>query len=190
MSSFKNQRPILLLLIIFFFGLFWGEDTLADSCEIRLGQSDLDFGQIKQTNTDSITEASNLYTIGTRFISLNVTCSSSSKLLLILRGESIAERFRFAADGQLKVRLSNALLNGRAVDLAQIASVGDVPSQPASTVEVSPGDLIVPVSAGLAAEGSLLSMQIEISPRIGLRELRARDSKSVQGNINFEVREY
>jgi hypothetical protein len=161
----------------------------AESCEMRIGQSELDFGQLRHPGAQISLDERNLYPLGTRHVALNASCPASTKLLLLVRGDSLAERFRFAA-GQLRVRLSNALLDGRAVNLATIRVVGEVPSAPASTIDVAPGDLVVPVSAWLAAEGTLLSMQIEVSPDMSLEEFKTRDRKTLEGHLSFEVRQY
>lgn len=190
MPPLKYNPIPFLSAILLTLGLVRYEAAFADTCEIHLGESNLNLGQIANPGANAPTISNGLYPVGTRFISLNVSCPTHSKLLLILRGDRVAEQFRFATNGQLKVSLSNALLDGRAVDLAQIRAVGDTPRQPSSIIEVSPGDLVVPVSAGLAAEGTLLSIQIEVSPAITLDEFRTLDRKTIEGNLSIEVREY
>lgn len=191
MIAFKGYGTCLrfLLLVLGTIAL-GGQRAHAESCEIRLGQADLDFGQIQHPGANPALDAQRLYALGARYVSLNASCPDSAKLMLILRGDSVGDSFRFAAQSRLKVRLSNALLDGRAVDLALIRAVGEVPGPPASTVDVVPGDLIVPVSAGLAAQGKLLSLQIEVSPGVAMDEFNTRDRKTLEGNLSFEIRQH
>ncbi|MFL1552217.1 hypothetical protein ACI77I_24560 [Pseudomonas sp. D47] len=157
-----------------------------ESCGIHLGQADVDYGQIYHPGNATSLDSSNLYAVGTRYVSRNASCPASSRLMLILRGESVAEHFRFASRSQIQIRLSNASLDSRTVDLALIRAIGELPGLAASTVDVAPGDLIVPVSGGLAAEGSLLSLQIEVSLGVSMDELKIRDRKFLEGNMGLK----
>lgn len=167
-----------------------GQQARAESCEIRLGQTELDFGEIRPVEASLSLDPRHLYMLDTRYVTLHVHCPTSSKLMLVLNGENMNNRIRFGAQGQLQVRLSNALLDGHMVDLAVIRLVGDPPEKPAEKIDVAPGDLIMPVSAGLAAEGSLLSLQIEISPGLVMDEFKTQDHKTLEGHLRFEVREH
>lgn len=77
---------------------------------------------------------------------MNAHCVEALKMLVIPRGDSLAAQFRFAERGQIKVTFSNALLDGRAVNLAQIKALGDGPSAAASNIVVTPSDLCGPSS--------------------------------------------
>ncbi|VCU67869.1 hypothetical protein [Pseudomonas synxantha] len=173
MNVLNNYRTCLrfLLLVLGAF-VVGGQQARAAACEIRLGQSEVDFGQIQHPGVNPPLDDQRLYLAGKRYVSLNVSCPTSSRLLLMLRGDSLGEHFRFSAQSRLKVRLSDAVLDGRAVDLALVRAVGEVPGQPASAIDVAPGSLIVPVSAGLAAEGASLSLQVEVSPGVAMEEFR------------------
>lgn len=191
MNTLETYRTILrFLLLLLGVVALSGQHAHAQDCKLSISQTELDFGQIRHPGATSKLDGQHLYTLGTRYVALNASCPANSKLMLILRGDSLAKHFRFAAQGQLQVRLSNALLDGRAVDLAVVRAVGEAPGAPASAIDVTPGDLIVPVSGGLAAEGSLLSLQIEVSPGVAMDEFSARDRKTLEGHFNFEVREY
>lgn len=164
--------------------------TMAQTCEIHVGESNVDFGQIQRLDSRAANTPGAMHQVGSRFVALNARCIEASRLLLIMRGDSLAAQFRFAEHGQMKVSLSNALLDGRAVDLAQIKALGDVPRAPGSNILVTPGDLIVPVSAGVAAVGTQLSLQIEIIPQLPATEMSTRDSKTVGGNLSLEIGGY
>ncbi|WP_273828373.1 MULTISPECIES: hypothetical protein [Pseudomonas] len=166
------------------------EQALADDCRINLSQSQMDFGQVIPPNSNVALNAGNLHDLGNRMISLNASCPQPSKLLLVLRGEQLGADFKFAQQGQTRVALSNALLDGRSVDLAQVKSPGAAPGAYSSTINVVPGDMIIPVSGGLPATGSVLSLQVEIQPVVPVAELRTREAKTLEANLSFQVRTY
>ncbi len=160
--------------------------ALADDCKINLSQSQMDFGQVIPPNSNVALNAGNQHNLGNRVVSLNASCPQPSKLLLVLRGEQLGADFKFAKQGQTRVTLSNALLDGRSVDLAQVKTPGTY----SSSITVAPGDMIIPVSGGLPATGSVLSLQVEIQPVVPVAELRTRDAKTLEANLSFQVRTY
>jgi hypothetical protein len=164
--------------------------VLADDCRINLSESQMDFGQVIPPNSNVALNAGNLHSLGNRFISLNASCPQPSKLLLVLRGEQLGADFKFAKQGQTRVILSNALLDGRSVDLAQIKSPGVAPGAYSSSIIAAPGDMIIPVSGGLPATGSVLSLQVEVQPVVPVAELRTRDAKTLEANLSFQVKTY
>jgi hypothetical protein len=166
------------------------EQALADDCRINLSESQMDFGQIIPPNSNVALNAGNMHDLGNRVISLNATCPQPSKLLLVLRGEQFGADFKFAKQGQTRVALSNALLDGRTVDLAQIKSPGGAPGTYSSSITAVPGDMIIPVSGGMPATGSVLSLQVEIQPVVPVAELRTREAKTLEANLSFQIRTY
>jgi hypothetical protein len=164
------------------------EQALANDCRINLSESQMDFGQIIPPSSNQAPGPGSLHALGNRVVSLNASCPKASKLMLVLRGEQLGADFKFARQGKTSVVLSNALLDGRSVDLAQIKSPGAVPASYSSSITATPGDMVVPVSGGLQATGSVLSLQVEIRPLVPVSELRTRDAKTLEANLSFEVR--
>lgn len=164
--------------------------ALADDCKINLSQSQMDFGQVIPPSSNAALNAGNKHNLGNRVVSLNASCPQPSKLLLVLHGEQLGADFKFAKQGQTRVTLSNALLDGRSVDLAQVKSPGAVAGAYSSVVNVVPGDMIIPVSGGVPATGSVLSLQVDIQPIVPVSELRTREAKTLEANLSFQVRTY
>lgn len=157
---------------------------------MRVDQPIVDFGHIRNPSSLAALDTLNLYPLGIRHISLNGTCRSTSKMVLAVSGGSEAGHFKFADGGQMRLRLYDALLDGRAVDLALIRTVGDVPELIAPSVVVLPGNMFVPFSGGLAAEGTLLTLQVEVSPGIPMREFKTVDTKIISGDVSFRIGQY
>ncbi|MGV8889719.1 MAG: hypothetical protein ACOH2P_17110 [Pseudomonas sp.] len=171
-------------------GISVAGQALAQDCQINLSESNMDFGRVIPPGSNDTLNAGNIHALGNRIISLNASCPKASKLMLVLRGETHGEQFKFAQTGQVRVRLSNALLDGRSVDLAQTKSVGAAPSAYGQSIEAVPGDMVIPVSGGQPAVGLVLSVQIEIRPLVPVSELRTRDAKTLEANLSFQVRSY
>ena len=166
------------------------EQVWADDCRINLSQSQIDFGRVIPPGSSAALNAGNLHNLGNRVVSLNASCPQLSKLLLELRGEQLGADFKFANQGQTRVTLSNAFLDGHSVDLARVKSPGAASSVYSSTINVAPGDMIIPISGGLSATGSVLSLQVHIQPLVPVAELRAREAKTLEANLSFQVRTY
>ncbi|WP_143169962.1 hypothetical protein [Pseudomonas fluorescens] len=164
--------------------------ALADECQINLSESQMDFGQVIPPSSNAALNAGNQHNLGSRVISLNASCPQPSKLLLVLRGEQLGADFKFAKQGQTHVALSNALLDGRSVDLALVKSPGAAPTASSPVVNAAPGDMVIPVSGGVPATGSVLSLQVNIQPVVPVAELRTRDAKTLEANLSFQIRTY
>lgn len=177
----------LTLLALLLAGEILGSQAHAGNCEIRIGQREVDLGTLNYPGVEAFDQRQML-TLGTRFTSLNATCRSPSRLTLLISGNGQIDHFRLADQSKLHVHLSNALLDGRAVNLATIRSSGDLQFDGSTSLEIKPGDIVVPTIDGQGVEGSLLSLQIEISPTIARRQFETRDSTRLNSHLNFEVR--
>ena len=177
-------------LLILSAALLTARQARAESCDIHLSQAKLDFGKQTSPEHRSAHDGQRQQAIGTRYVTLNVVCAVSTRLMLGLRGEGVAEQFRFAGQGQLQVLLSGALLDGQAVELTVLASPEEVPSTSAAAVQAAPGNLIVPVSGGRVVEGTLWSMQVEVTPSVPLEAFSTRDRKTLEGQVSFNLREF
>lgn len=166
------------------------QSVAAQECQITLSESNVDFGRVTQPGSNNPTSANAMHPLGNRIVSLNANCPQPAKLLIQLRGAGQGEQFRFAQGGQMGVTLSNALLDGRSVELAKVQLTGSAPSTSGSSIEAMPGDRVIPVSGGLPVVGSQLSMQIEFKPQVPMAELRTRDAKTLEANLSFQISSY
>lgn len=170
-------------------GLLATQEAFAQECQINLSDSVIDLGQLSHPGSNNVPSPGNLHALGERTISLNASCPGATKLMLLLQGDRLGDKFRFAQRGQVSVTLSNALLDGRNVDLARVKDT-TVPDVFGPSIVAVPGDRVIPVSAGLPAEGSNLSLQIEIRPLVPVAELSSSEAKTLESNVSFEVRGY
>lgn len=185
-----RHLKIFALVAIAVYGVFLAEQSFAQDCQINLSNPNMDFGQVNRPASNDSQSPNALQTLGRRAVSLNASCPIAAKLVIQVRGAAKGEQFRFAGQGQVGVTLSDALLDGRRVDLAQVSTLGGVPGTPGASIEAMPGDRVIPVSGGMALEGSVLSMQVDIHPMVPTAELRTRDAKTLEANLSFQVSSY
>ena len=169
------------------YGLLAAQQSFAEECQVNLSESVVDLGQLSHPGSRDAPSPGNLYALDERTLSLNATCPGATKLMLLLQGDTLGDKFRFARRGQVSVTLSNALLDGRNVDLARVKDTA-VPDVFGPSIVAVPGDRVIPVSAGLPAQGSNLSVQIEIRPLVPVAELSSSEAKTLESNVSFEVR--
>lgn len=181
---YLKKVPLALGLV---YGLLLAQQSLAQECQINLSESVMDLGRLEHPGSRDAPSPGNLYALGNRTISLNASCSGATKLMLLLQGDTLGDKFRFAQRGQVRVTLSNALLDGRNVDLAQVKDTA-VPEVFGPSVVAVPGDRIIPIRGGMPAEGSTLSLQVEIQPLVPVAELSSSEAKTLEGNVSFEIR--
>ncbi|TBN40714.1 hypothetical protein [Pseudomonas sp. BGI-2] len=107
--------------------------------------------------------------------------------MLLLRGESFGQHFKFANQGQVIVSISDATLDGHSVELARGGSIEASADSYGSSIKVAPGDFILPISGGPPARGSVWSLRVEIHPLIPVSEMRIPDAKTLEAHFTFEV---
>jgi hypothetical protein len=149
--------------------------AFADECQLTLSQPDVDFGVV---NRALHTPASQELTLGVQRLSLNLSCSQPADMTLFYRAiaAATAERFRFAEHGSYALRMSEAQLDGQAVDLGLISAVGQVPEETAPSLLWRPQQALVPVRGGVAVQGQSLSAQLELTAWAQEKALQVRDA--------------
>ncbi|MCP1417265.1 hypothetical protein J3D47_001508 [Pseudomonas laurylsulfativorans] len=148
--------------------------AFADECQLTLSQPVVDYGVVNRAMHNP---ASQELTLGVQRLSLNLSCSQPADMTLFYRAiAATAERFRFAEHGSYAVRMSEAQLDGQAVDLGLISAVGQVPEVTAPSLLWRPQQALVPVRGGVAVQGQSLSAQLELTAWAQEKALQVRDA--------------
>ncbi|SDT99441.1 DUF1120 domain-containing protein [Pseudomonas yamanorum] len=174
----------------FIVGLSATGQIWAQECKISLSDPTVDFGQIIPLNSNDALKPGAQQVIGRRVIGLHASCPRPTKLLLTLNGASSNNTFKFSRNGKVHVRLSSALLDGRAVELAQYQLGTVIHGTSDHSIEVQPDDVVIPISAGLPAVGSVLSVQVEIEPSVPSADLRTHDATYLEASLSFHIKSY
>ncbi|MCS3419267.1 DUF1120 domain-containing protein [Pseudomonas yamanorum] len=133
----------------------------AEDCRLNLSESRLDFGVMNRT----IHRAPSAETLlGERRLSLTINCPQPSDMSLFYRAlAGHGERFRFTDRGSYEVQVSDAVLDGQAVELGLIAGQGQAPGTRANVLAWRPDQGIVPLRDGVPATGSAFSVQLLVN---------------------------
>jgi hypothetical protein len=135
----------------------WGNEE----CQLNLSESRLDFGLM---NRAVAVQPAPERLLGERRISLTLNCPQAQDLSVFYRAMGAdAQRYRFTERGTYRLRVSDAVLDGQAVELGLLAGSGQPPVASAAQLVWRPEHGIVPLRGGVPVTGRSLSLQIDAS---------------------------
>lgn len=148
--------------------------AISDECQLNLSQHVLDYGLMNRAiRPDAAPER----TLGERQLSLSLNCSQPVDMSLFYRAmAATAERFHFAERGSYQIRIRDAVLDGRSIEIGLIAGVDQPPLVTASSLIWRPAHGIVPVAAGVPMQGRSFSAQLELTAWVQEQGLQVRDA--------------
>lgn len=146
----------------------------ADDCQLNLSQPVLDYGLMNRAiRPDAVPER----TLGERQSSLSLNCSQPVDMSVFYRAmAATAERFHFAERGSYQIRVRDAVLDGRSVEIGLIAGVGQAPLMTASNLIWRPAHGIVAVQAGSPIQGRNFTAQLELTAWVQEQGQQVRDA--------------
>ncbi|MGY2362929.1 DUF1120 domain-containing protein [Pseudomonas azotoformans] len=148
----------------------WG----AGECQLNLSATNVDFGLMNRAAAQ-VHQAERL--LGERRLSLSLNCPNPTDLSLFYRGLAAnGERFQFTPRGSYSLRVSDALLDGEAVELGLLPASGQPAVSSGATMHWRPEHGIVPMRAGVPASGRSLSLQLEVNAWAQEDALRVSDA--------------
>ncbi|BDB17850.1 hypothetical protein cym2001_12150 [Pseudomonas sp. CYM-20-01] len=163
-------KPHLLPLILLLSASAWG----AEDCQLSLSESKLDFGLMNRAAAQLPTPERLL---GERRFNLTLNCQQPTDVSVFYRAMGAsAERFRFTERGSYGLRVTEAVLDGQAVELGLVTAAGQPPVSSASTLTWRPEHGVVPLRNGVAASGRSLSLRLEGRAWASEEALRVRDA--------------
>lgn len=152
-----GMNTALLPLVLLLSTSAWGNDE----CRLNLSESTLDFGLMNRAV--ALTPAPERL-LGERRISLTLNCPQVQDLSLFYRAMAAgAQRYRFTERGTYRLQVSEAVVDGYAVQLGLLAGNGQPPVASGTQLVWRPEHGIVPLRDGAAMSGRSLSLQIDAS---------------------------
>jgi hypothetical protein len=145
-----------------------------DDCQLNLSQPVLDYGLMNRAiRLDTTPERS----LGERRLNLNLSCSQPTDMSVFYRAlAATAERYHFAERGSYEMRIGDGVLDGQSVDLGLISSVGQTPTETASSLTWRPEHGVVPVRAGVPVQGRHFSAQVQVTAWVQEQAMQVRDA--------------
>ncbi|NWC94505.1 MULTISPECIES: DUF1120 domain-containing protein [unclassified Pseudomonas] len=156
----NRDKPLQRLTAILLLGIASSAQAM-DECQLNLSESLLDFGQLSRTARHN---PAGQHLVGERRLSLTLNCPQPTDLSLFYRGLAAgAERLRFTERGTYQIQLSDAVVDGQAVELGLLSAPGQAPTDTRAALNWLPGYGIAPVRAGAVVPGKSLALQLTIS---------------------------
>ncbi|MBK0126281.1 fimbrial protein [Pantoea sp. S61] len=149
-------------------------------CSVSVGNSTVDYGRQSrgQMEWNGAT-----YTPGKRIMTLSVVCPFAQPIKLALQGDRAADgSLRYGDNGRLKVRLSDAQLDGQAVQLRDITA-GD--KAVASSLQLKANTRFEASGNGLPLSGKSFTARLELEPELSMDA--ATVSRSTQFSSSFAL---
>jgi hypothetical protein len=159
--------------------------ALPDDCQFNLSQPVLDYGLMNRTiRPDSAPER----ILGERRLSLSLNCSQPVDLSLFYQAmAATAERFHFAERGSYQLRIRDAVLDGRSVDIGLITAVGQPPAVTGLSLIWRPEHGVVPVQAGVPLKGRSFSAQLDLTAWVQEQGMQVRDAVTWETSGVFDA---
>ena len=161
-----------------FCSVLLAQEARAENCRLSVSQPRIDYGVIRR---EALVESATVR-LATRTLQLNVLCVEPSAMGLRFIGAADGQAFRFGRQGQFRLSLKHAQVDGRAVEWA-------VANQPgAGAVEqLLPGQVLVARAAGIPVTGQRLTAQVDIAADLPADALQVRNQTVLEGQGSFEL---
>lgn len=157
----------------------------AEECVLAVNEPVVDFGQTQRAQLLEGTSKRQRLLVGTRVISLNLSCSASTSMALSFNGERADDQgYRFAQHGVFTLKVLSAQLDGKPIRL-MVRDGGEGAVE--SDQRLRPGASLVPGNLGQIARGSKLSAQVEVKTYVDERDTEARSREQWSGDGQFSI---
>lgn len=154
--------------------------AFAADCDMRLSNTEVNYGALNRG--EMIIRGNAPIDLGSRQLTLTAVCRQAELIGLRFEGEAADPgSYRFAGKGRFTVKLSNASLDGNAVQLAQTGSTGDGSTGALNVVELRPNERVIAIAQGQRAAGKVFSAQVEIQTFVDEVSTRTRDITALEG---------
>lgn len=188
--EYMRQTARCLMLVVPGALLWPGAVLAADNCQLQISNQTIDYGQMTRAELLARKVSPATFSLGKQSMTLTATCRKPALITLFFRGAAADDvSYRFGYGGNFTLQLSNAHLDGKAVNLGQVKVADQMPEIMRAAIALTPNYGAVPVSNEWPLRGSSLSMNVEIEARVSAVGSRVADQTVWRGNGNFELRE-
>lgn len=147
----------------------------AADCQLLISNPDINYGRLNPT---TIREVAGRYPLASRQVSLSVHCLQSSDMTIRYNALPAGDgNYRFAEAGGYQLRLRDALLDGRPVQLGLLPAEGQAPSLVNSSLVWEAGHHVVPVVEGVPVQGQTFSVTVDIDAWLARSDTQGGDAR-------------
>ncbi|MXP57132.1 hypothetical protein [Pantoea sp. Taur] len=146
-------------------------------CSVSVGNSNIDYGR---QSRGQLQYNGSTYTPGKRVMSLSVVCPFAQPIKMVIQGDRAADgSLRYGDKGRLKVKISDARLDGQPV---QLSDISDGKKAPQSELVLKADSRFAASANGLPLSGKSFSARLELEPELSM------DAATVSNSTLFESR--
>ncbi|MGE8177324.1 hypothetical protein [Pseudomonas fluorescens] len=157
-------------------------------CSVSLGGELIDYGTQTRWQLQNAPAVSNSSTFGKRTVMLSVICPYTQAMRLTLRGQTNASgNVVYGERGSLVIRLSNAQVDGKSVQIAGSTADGIINDAASDSRLLQPGRTFAPVVSGELTRGKTLTAQLEIEPVIPTADARVSRRQISEARLTMEL---
>lgn len=163
-----------------------GNALALDECQLNLSEPLLDFGQMNRL-TQNDGDAQRL--LGERRVSLSLSCPQALDPSLFYTAlAASAQRFRFTEQGSYEIQVSDAVLDGKSVEVGLLPGLGQAPVAGAATLTWRPEHGVAPVQNGVVLRGKHFAVQLSVKAWADMAATQVRDATTWDVSGQFEAR--
>lgn len=118
---------------------------------------------------------------------LRVTCPREAVMTLAFSGREAPQGFALGNGGHVHVRIGEALLDGRPVQLRALHGAAASGATPLAVDTVRPGDVLQPTVEGAATGGSVLQLRFELATVLMPGQFRINDLHDLESAVWVQV---
>lgn len=157
----------------------------AADCDMQLSSREVDYGALHRGELTSSARVAAV-PLGKRQLTLSVICRQPIAIGLRFDGDPVgADAYRFGGRGSFTVRLSEATVDGRPVQLFAFPGSGGTGA--ASSVLMRPDGIIGVTAQGARLTGKAFTFKAEIDTTIDDAATRVRDLSVLEGRGTFRL---
>lgn len=160
--------------------------ALAADCDMQLSNREVNYGALHRGELTTGAQMAAI-PLGKRQLALSVMCRQPTAIGLRFDGQPAgADAYRFGGQGSFTVRLSDATLDGRPVQLASLSGSGGTGTA-SNAASMKPNGLVVTTAHGAPVTGKAFTAQVEIDTYIDDATTRVRDLSVLEGTGTFRL---
>ncbi|MDD2060850.1 DUF1120 domain-containing protein [Pseudomonas sp. GD03860] len=145
----------------------------ADDCRLLSSPEQIDYGTIDRTR---LSPQQPTLALPEKTVQIHLSCTNPNDLGLFFKAEFLDnERWRLNDSGLLRIKASNAVVDGEPVELGLLSHPGASPGPAAASLAWRPQQGVAPVRAGQALGGRSLSLTLTFEGELSASAFQVRD---------------
>ena len=157
-------------------------------CSLTLGGGVVDYGTLSRWQLQDAKMGHNNVTFGKRTLTLNVACPYTQSMHLTVNGERSARGdFRYGNRGSMNVRIFDAQIDGKSVQIASATPDGIIYRTASDSTLLRPDQNFAAISNNQLARGKTFTARLEIDPTLPEADAQVSTHEIYEANMSIEL---